>query len=127
MPSDDELRFDRDIAELANDIFLQSALATTIIRGPQLEEFLTNLRATLLGVAAAGAKADDSVTSLFCALAQQCFLNEYVYARSDEEERQAGELRDALLLKLSAGEAIPPLLLAAVGAYFPLHSFPALS
>ena len=38
--------------------------------------------------------------------------------------RQANQLRQGLLQKLSTGAAVPPLLLAAVGAYFPLHSLP---
>ena len=127
MPSgDDGWPDDRDIAEIANDIFLQSALATTIIRGAQLELFLTNLRSALLRAAVAGvddpSRVDDSVTSLFCALAQQCFLNEYVYAQNDEEVRQATDLRHDLQQKMAAGGEIAPRLLAAVGAYFPLHS-----
>ena len=41
----------------------------------------------------------------FCALAQQCFLNEYVFAQSDEEIREAGRLREALLQKAIVREA----------------------
>jgi 2-polyprenyl-3-methyl-5-hydroxy-6-metoxy-1,4-benzoquinol methylase len=130
MPSDGDGRLgERDIAEIANDVFLQSALETTIIRGVTLELFLTNLRSALLRLAvadiAAPAELGDNVTSLFCAMAQQCFLNEYVYTQSEEETQQAGELRDLLLQKLSAGSEIPALLLAAVAAYCPLHSLPA--
>jgi 2-polyprenyl-3-methyl-5-hydroxy-6-metoxy-1,4-benzoquinol methylase len=129
MPSDDDGRLgERDVAEIANDVFLQSALETTIIRGVTLELFLTNLRSALLRLAAADITAPDelgdNVTSLFCAMAQQCFLNEYVYAQSGEETRQAGVLRDLLLQKLSAGTEIPAALLGAVAAYFPLHSLP---
>jgi 2-polyprenyl-3-methyl-5-hydroxy-6-metoxy-1,4-benzoquinol methylase len=132
MPSDDDgLLDDREIAEIANDIFLQSALETTIVRGATLELFLTNLRSALLRLADADANVSaaaafgDSVTRLFCAMAQQCFLNEYVYIQSDEETRRAGRLRDLLLQKLSTGSEISPVLLAAVAAYFPLHSLPA--
>jgi 2-polyprenyl-3-methyl-5-hydroxy-6-metoxy-1,4-benzoquinol methylase len=116
------------VAELARDVFLQSALETTIIRGATLELFLTQLRLTLLDLVDAEisdpAVVDDNVVSLFCALAQQCFLNEYVYAQSDQETQRAGRLRDRLLQSLSAGSEISPLLPAAVGAYVPLHSLP---
>jgi 2-polyprenyl-3-methyl-5-hydroxy-6-metoxy-1,4-benzoquinol methylase len=123
----DEASFDEgDIAALANDIFFQSALQTTIICGATLELFLTRLRASLLFLAAAKLDAavagDDAAAMLLCALAQQCFLNEYVYVQSDEETRLAARLRDMLLRALSAGTEIPLLLLAAVAAYFPLHA-----
>jgi 2-polyprenyl-3-methyl-5-hydroxy-6-metoxy-1,4-benzoquinol methylase len=114
-----------DIAAIANDVFLRCALELTVICGATLELFLTQLRFALLQLAAAdslyAAKAADEVIGLFCALAQQCFLNEYVFAQSAEEMQQAGRLRDLLLQQLSAGRDIPPLLLAAVAAYFPLH------
>jgi 2-polyprenyl-3-methyl-5-hydroxy-6-metoxy-1,4-benzoquinol methylase len=122
-------RVDRSrLVEIANDVFLQSALETTIIRGATLELFLTQLRSALLRLADAGifeaGDVDDSVVSLFCALAQQCFLNEYVYGQTDQEIQRAGRLRDTLLRSLSTGSEISPLLLAAVGAFFPLHSLP---
>lgn len=117
---------DRDIAAVANDIFLRCALQLTIIRGAPLELFLTQIRAALLRLShsadLASAKVDDEVIELFYALAHQCFITEYVFAQSEREIQQAGDLRKALLQKLSAGNDIPALLLAAVAAYFPLHS-----
>ena len=58
------------------------------------------------------------------ALAQQCFINEYVFAQGEEETRQANQLCDLLRQKAGNGEVIAPLLLAAVGAYLPLHELP---
>jgi 2-polyprenyl-3-methyl-5-hydroxy-6-metoxy-1,4-benzoquinol methylase len=128
-PAEYDDRLDRSrLAEIANDIFLQSALQTTTIRGATLELFLTQLRSALLRLADAdifeAGDIDDNVVSLFCALAQQCFLNEYVYGQTDQEIQRASRLRDILLRGLSAGSEISPLLLAAVGAFFPLHSLP---
>jgi SAM-dependent methyltransferase len=130
MPVGGETRLtDDDLVALANDFFLLGALQTTVIRGATLEIFLTNLRSVLLHRASAGrsesSQIDDAVVGLFCALAQQCFLNEYVYAQSDAETRQADRLRQSLLERVSAGDEISPLLLAAVAAYCPLHSLPA--
>jgi 2-polyprenyl-3-methyl-5-hydroxy-6-metoxy-1,4-benzoquinol methylase len=116
----------REIAAIAKDIFLQCALQSKLIRGVPLELFLTDLRAALLGVAGseafASAKIGDDMAGLFCALARQCFINEYVYAHGEEEHRQACQLRDLLVQKLSAGSGISVMLLAAVAAYFPLAS-----
>jgi SAM-dependent methyltransferase len=117
-----------DLAAIAANIFLRCALQTNIIRGVPLELFLTSLRSALLRLALPNSidaiKVDDDMVALFCALAQQCFLNEYVFAQSDDEAREANRLRDILLQKLSAGSEISPVLLAAVAAHFPLHALP---
>jgi 2-polyprenyl-3-methyl-5-hydroxy-6-metoxy-1,4-benzoquinol methylase len=117
-----------DLAAIAANIFLRCALQTNIIRGVPLELFLTSLRSALLRLAltniADSVKVNDDMVALFCALAQQCFLNEYVFAQSDEEAREASRLREVLSQKLSSGNEIAPALLAAVAAYFPLHSLP---
>jgi SAM-dependent methyltransferase len=124
-----QARFDADdLAAIAANIFLRCALQTNIIRGVPLELFLTSLRSTLLrralaDIAGAG-RVDDGRVALFCALGQQCFLNEYVFAQSDEETRDANGLREMLSQKLSSGSDIAPALLAAVAAYFPLHALP---
>jgi SAM-dependent methyltransferase len=125
----DDLFSAGDIAAIADNIFLRCALESTIIRGATLELFLTSLRYALLRVAETHvpdpATVDGDVLGLFCALAQQCFLNEYVCAQGDDETQRASQLRALLLQKLSAGSRVSPLLLAAVAAYFPLHSLPA--
>jgi 2-polyprenyl-3-methyl-5-hydroxy-6-metoxy-1,4-benzoquinol methylase/tetratricopeptide (TPR) repeat protein len=117
-----------DIAAIAQDILLRCALELTPIRGVPLELLLTSLRSAFLRLVAddpSGAdQVDDDVVHLFCALAQQCFINEYVFALTDKEKNHASELRELLVRKLSTGRSISPLLLAAVAAYFPLYSIP---
>ena len=117
-----------DIRAIAQDILLRCALELTGIHGAPLELLLTSLRSVLLRFAAhnsSGAvQVDDDVTQLFCALAQQCFINEYVFAQSDNETKRAEELQDSLVRKLAAGGDISPLLLAGVAAFFPLHTLP---
>jgi hypothetical protein len=115
-----------DVAKIAKNVFLRCALESTIIRGTTLELFLTSLRYALLRVAETHvpdpATVDGDVLGLFCALAQQCFLNEYVFAQGGDETQRASQLRALLLQKLSAGSRVSPLSLAAVAAYFPLHA-----
>ena len=58
----------------------------------------------------------------YAALAHQCFINEYVFFRDEEELQGAGNQRDLLIAALNDGAPIPVLRLLAVAAYFPLHS-----
>jgi SAM-dependent methyltransferase len=114
----------QSLEKIANDVLLRSALETVLLRTEPLEKFLTALRSALLAIAYSrihGAAIEDGTLALFCALAQQCFINEYVFAQSDEDARCSSELRDALLREAADEGDIPPLLVAAVAAYFPLH------
>jgi 2-polyprenyl-3-methyl-5-hydroxy-6-metoxy-1,4-benzoquinol methylase len=115
-----------DTAAIAQDILLRCALELIVIHGAPLELLLTNLRSALLRVVAAepagATQVDEDVVHLFCALAQQCFINEYVFAQTDDETKRADEVRDLLVKKLATGSDISPLMLAAVAAYFPLHT-----
>jgi 2-polyprenyl-3-methyl-5-hydroxy-6-metoxy-1,4-benzoquinol methylase len=58
-------------------------------------------------------------------LARQCFINEYVYASAGDEDARASQLRDRLQAGLVAGDTVPPLWVAAVAAYCPLHELAA--
>lgn len=116
-----------EIDSLAKDIFLRCVLESSDLRSLPLELLLTHLRRTLLRLAHDNvddpAKVSDDVVGLFCALAQQCFITEYIFPQSDEEARQVSQLRDLLSKKSeSGGRDISALVLAAVAAYFPLHS-----
>jgi 2-polyprenyl-3-methyl-5-hydroxy-6-metoxy-1,4-benzoquinol methylase len=113
---------------LATDIFLRCALGIVPLRGVALERFLTLIRAALLDLAHAHffatAAVDDDLVPLFIAVAQQCFINEYVFTQSEREAEQAQALRTLLLQKSTASDEIAPLLLTSVAAYVPLHSLP---
>ena len=111
---------------IAGDALLHCALKQLWLCNAPLELMLTSVRARLLRDAIERApdfaEAEEKTIGLFGAIAQQCFINDYVYAQSDAETAQANELRDLLCERLKAGTAIPPLLLAAVAAYCPLHT-----
>ncbi len=108
-------------AALVADGLLLSLLVSAQNADVELERFLTMARRSLLE-AAADDDADDGATGFYAALAQQCFINEYVFSHGEEEIRRASTLRDALAVSLEAGTPISPLHLLAVAAYFPLHS-----
>jgi len=90
----------------------------------QFERFLTCARHVLLEIASSKQTPDPSdiaALSFFAALARQCFINEFVFDCSDEERLAADTCRTTLLALLDSNAAVPPLLLLAVAAYFPLH------
>ena len=123
LPASANLFGPREISALANDILLRCAMQSILLRGIELEFLLTHLRLALLRLAlgAGSEKIAEDVASLFCALGEQCFINEYVLAQGDVEATEADLARDRLLASLSTGAATSPTLLAAVAAYFPLH------
>jgi len=108
------------------DGVLHALLVGDLVLGLEMERFLTLARAALLDAAAAAA-ADGAGAALdfHCALAQQCFINEYVYDLAAGELEQALQLRERLMAALDAGAAFPASWLAAVGCYLPLHTLPA--
>jgi ubiquinone/menaquinone biosynthesis C-methylase UbiE len=118
----DELFGGSSTETIANDLFLQCALESAPIRGVALEMFLTNLRFALVRFVLKNEKIKGVTVKLFCALAAQCFINEYVFNHGDEEIRQVNRLKDLLLRQLADGSEVSSSLLAAVAAYYPLHS-----
>jgi ubiquinone/menaquinone biosynthesis C-methylase UbiE len=114
-----------DISTIANDLFIVSALATTPLGGLALENLFTQMRSALLALALAErtktSPIEERVMAIFSALAQQFFINEYVFAQSDDETLHANQLREYLEQRLAVGNDVSSLMLAAVAAYFPLH------
>lgn len=124
-PSAEELWGSSGIADFSQDQLLRCLLESTPIWDIDLERFLTAARFELLQRAAAetvSAAIEEPALAFYCALARQCFINEYVFACGDDELQQAQELRERLAAALTSGAAMSALWLAAVAAYFPLHS-----
>jgi hypothetical protein len=69
------------------------------------------MRFALLGIATAGdtTVVDEKLLGFCCALAQQCFLNEYVYACTEEEARGAQSLHASVSDALASGRDVPAL------------------
>lgn len=97
------------------DALLLALLTAAPVCTPELESYLTRMRRELLDAARGGARVDDAALTFYCALARQCFINEYAFACPEEEARIAEALAVAL-----PGEPTP-LRLAAVAAYGPLY------
>jgi Flp pilus assembly protein TadD/SAM-dependent methyltransferase len=97
------------------DALLRVLLETAPVRDIELERWLTQERRRLLET-----DDDDSRLGFACALARQCFINEYVFAQDQEELRGVAQLRDAV----AAGAPFSAIRLAVLAAYMPLHALP---
>jgi 2-polyprenyl-3-methyl-5-hydroxy-6-metoxy-1,4-benzoquinol methylase len=121
----EELQKPPGLSAICGHHLLRCLLLSTPVCGVELERFLTALRFAILSAASAtasSAAADQNTVSFCCALAQQCFLNEYVFAATADELERVRDLRDRLADAIEAGDAISELRLAAVATYFPLHA-----
>jgi len=120
---------DREYASPKNHFLSLPLLNAVLTSGPiadeELEKYFTSLRYQLLKIA--NANLSDQINSngresFYCALAQQCFINEYVYYQTPQEIDLSISLRDSFLKALSDHGEAPVSLLLAVACYFPLHT-----
>jgi tetratricopeptide (TPR) repeat protein/2-polyprenyl-3-methyl-5-hydroxy-6-metoxy-1,4-benzoquinol methylase len=122
-----ELFDGRGFSALAADELLCGLLSSTPNSDIELERFLTMVRRLMLEAATRTVASDDEIDmalSFCCALARQCFINEYVFCYTDDEFQEANCLRDLLVAALEEKTGVPPLWVIAVAAYFPLYSLP---
>jgi Tfp pilus assembly protein PilF/2-polyprenyl-3-methyl-5-hydroxy-6-metoxy-1,4-benzoquinol methylase len=115
------------LSTLAADPLLHALLEAAAVSSIEFERFLTSARRALLQTAISEQPPDPSDTAalpFYAALARQCFINEYIFDCDDSERAAAGACRTMLLALLDVDAVIPPLLLLAVAAYFPLYTLP---
>jgi 2-polyprenyl-3-methyl-5-hydroxy-6-metoxy-1,4-benzoquinol methylase len=113
------------LAAIAADPLLLCLLQSTPVRDIALERVLTALRLALLEAAADASKpVSDAALAFCCALAKQCFINEYVFATAPDEDAQVERIESLLADAINATAAIAPISLAAIAMYRPLHALP---
>jgi tetratricopeptide (TPR) repeat protein/2-polyprenyl-3-methyl-5-hydroxy-6-metoxy-1,4-benzoquinol methylase len=104
---------------------VQAMLTSTPIADAHFEAVFTSLRAHLLKFASTlKPKEDESddLAALYCSLAKQCFINEYVYFQTTDEIDRSQQLRDLLTKALEEDQRIPSVWVIAIACYFPLYS-----
>jgi 2-polyprenyl-3-methyl-5-hydroxy-6-metoxy-1,4-benzoquinol methylase len=114
---------------MAREAMLLALLRSKVVHDLELERLLTALRRGLLQYASEGDRqpVDDDGLELFGALAQQCFLNEYVFALGDVEQAELQHLRDRIVAALKAGTEVAALDVIVAASYLPLHRLPGAS
>jgi SAM-dependent methyltransferase len=108
------------VARLARDELLIGVLKCDLVADIGLERLLTNVRYALLQAVDVHAP-DAQLLDFYCALARQCFVNEYVFSLTTSEAHAAQQVRTSLEQALAAKGPCPVWLPVVVGAYFPLH------
>ena len=114
--------FGTDAAVVLDDPLMRTLLESAPVCDPHLERLLTLARCALLDAAAGSGVDTHAALPFACSLARQCFINDYVFASTDDEIAHATRARDALVGSLTRGEAVSAADVASTATYFPLHS-----
>jgi 2-polyprenyl-3-methyl-5-hydroxy-6-metoxy-1,4-benzoquinol methylase/tetratricopeptide (TPR) repeat protein len=111
---------------MAREAMLLALLQSKVVHDFELERLLTTIRrgSVQRALEADRPPVDDDGLILFCALAQQCFLNEYVFALGDTERTQVQHVEDRIVAALGASAEIALLDLIVAASYLPLHRLP---
>ncbi|HIJ61126.1 MAG TPA: methyltransferase domain-containing protein [Rhodospirillaceae bacterium] len=107
--------------QLTGDPLLLAVLQNTPVADRELEHRLIGMRASLLNRVAGGEVLGEGELEFCCALAQQCFINEYVFAIGEDENCRLAKLRARLTEPAST---VTPAMLALFACYQPLNSLP---
>ena len=120
----------RPVCELAafrqpfdpGDALLHAVLHLAPICHRGVEQALCEARQTLLQVAASGRALDAGELALACALARQCFINEYAWDCRQADRSAAGAVRGVIGAALDRGLAPSQDMIAASAMVVPLSS-----
>jgi tetratricopeptide (TPR) repeat protein/SAM-dependent methyltransferase len=111
---------DGALARLGDEKLLTCLMRMVPINDAALERLLTACRAAL--VRRAAAEIAPPVLDFLCALADQCFLNQYVFADTDDERAQVVPLRASVETALAEGRLVDATSLMALACHVPLHA-----
>jgi tetratricopeptide (TPR) repeat protein/SAM-dependent methyltransferase len=114
------------VAAIADDALLRGVLETVPVCDVDLERCLTGIRSILRDAAEEGptTPTEDGLLQFCCALARQCFINEYIFDATSEELERLRRMRERLVRAIGSGGSVPVLWMIAVASYVPLHSLP---
>jgi 2-polyprenyl-3-methyl-5-hydroxy-6-metoxy-1,4-benzoquinol methylase len=122
----DELCDTQDVVPIANESLLLALMQSRPIFDAGLEQLLTQLRRDLLRLATEDRSKvlENDELEFYCALAQQCFINEYIFALDDVERDQSQKIYERISEALEGRGQIDLLDLVAAASYLPLSNLP---
>jgi SAM-dependent methyltransferase len=100
---------------------LLATLQSAPVRDLALERVLASIRKAFL-VSAASADELRGNLKFCCALARQCFINEYVFATTTDEDVEIARRRASLSHEMETDAAVDPFVLALFACYEPLSA-----
>ena len=110
---------------LESSTLIKAMLSSGLIHDHELEQFFTKLRQHFL-MQVTSNKSDglegNEVPELYCYLAQQCFINEYVYYEELQEINHLKLLIINLQASIERKEKIHASVIIVIACYVPLHS-----
>ena len=108
---------DTTIELLSNDKLIIIALKRIIFRDPMLEKLLTQARKRICYRIANNNESEQQLNiQLIIALAEQCFMNEYIYSKNEDENK----LVNGILHRSINGE-LSEKIISILACYFPLY------
>ncbi len=114
------------LAQIAADPLLLALLERSTVFDLELERFLTSLRSALLEVITHDRDHQSKhILELCCALGRQCFINEYVFDLTAEENERAHRLRDRINRVLDVNAVVSSTEIALLSSYMQLDCLPA--
>ena len=114
------------VRPIAKEALLLALMQARPVFDVGLERLLTTLRRDLLRTVVEDESnvLETDEIDFYCALALQCFINEYVYAVDDDEREQSKKICGRISNALEAGKDTSVLDLIVAGSYRPLHRLP---
>jgi len=122
----DELLAAAGLEAIFADPLLVALLESTHVCDREIEQLLTVVRCALLAAAENPHSSADleqaGALRFCCALAAQCWINEYVFDVTDDESARVTVLAERIASALRAGQPVGLLPLVLVASYRPLHT-----
>jgi len=113
--------------QIGSSKLLNAMLTSSYINDIELENFFTRMRRNFLEKMSTKIIETTEIIDIppiYCYLAQQCFINEYIYTETKEEINCSQLLLNKLSNLLERDEIIPASLVITVASYFPLYLIP---
>jgi 2-polyprenyl-3-methyl-5-hydroxy-6-metoxy-1,4-benzoquinol methylase len=112
------------LAAIGEDPLLRALLENVPICDVELERCLTGMRSIFLAAAqdAPTTPTEDGMQRFCCALARQCFINEYIYDATSDELGTVAQLHGQLVRAIASGGSVPVWSLIGLASYLPLHA-----
>jgi tetratricopeptide (TPR) repeat protein/2-polyprenyl-3-methyl-5-hydroxy-6-metoxy-1,4-benzoquinol methylase len=119
--------FDENVASITAQLSTTPLLLQIMTLSPiadlDVEKLFTKLRRLMLQKVIKG-ESHAASRPFYIALSMHCFINEYVYAESDEERQAVEDLINKIRTSLENNSPVSPDEVAVLAAYRPLHIFP---